>query len=303
MKRQINAFIAYTILALLYVVINFVMPISHATETAYHLNNTQYRMLTFSLILPLLGIWFAAFYGYAKLSIYVAVLKNTAEGKGFAAITTGVMWLAWGLPIAAIISALLGGIAVHAPQLHDAFVIINNYVNLAVTLAAFTFISRGTRRLTEISNLHPSRRGVQGLMLGFISLGVLYCYLTIRSIETHMPSQNPYHMPMWLILLTIIVPYLYAWFMGLFSAYEISLYSKNMKGVLYKQALGLLAVGISAAIISSIIIQYVSSISPHLAGFALGYIVMIIYLLLLVYSVGYILIAIGANKLRKIEEV
>lgn len=303
MKKQLNSFSIYVILSALYVLLNLLIPVSKVTENAYHLSSVQVRILTFTYILPILGIWFAAFYGYEKLRRYSAVLKNTTEGRGFAEITKGTMWLAWGLALSAILSTILTGIARKEPNWHSAFIIINNYASLVVSLGAFTYISSGTRRLTDSAKLHPTRRGVQGLMLSFIMLGVFYCYFTIHSIEAHTGLQNPFHLPLWLILLTIIVPYLYAWFMGLFAAYEISLYSKNVKGVLYRQALSLLALGISAAIVASIIIQYVTSLSPRLSHFTLGYLLVVIYLLLLAYSAGYILIALGANKLKKIEEV
>ena len=300
MKKQLNTFSTYLILAVAYILLNLLIPVSKATELAYHLNGTQVRVLTFTYILPILGIWFAAFYGYEKLRRYSELLKKTTEGSGFAEITMGTKWLAWGLPLSAILSTILTGIARQEPHWHSGFIIINNYVALLVSLGAFTYISSGTRRLTDSTKLHPTHHAVQGLMLSFITLGVLYSYFMIHSSEA---AQNPFHLPLWLILLTIIVPYLYAWFMGLFAAYEISLYSRNTKGVLYRQALSLLALGISAAIIASIVIQYVTSISPRLSHFTLGYLLIVIYLLLLAYSAGYILIAIGANKLKKIEEV
>lgn len=104
-------------------------------------------------------------------------------------------------------------------------------------------------------------------------------------------------------MFTIIVPYLYAWFMGLMSCYEIIMYSQRIKGLLYKRALNRLAGGIGAVIGSSIFIQFINVVYAYKTNSSLGPLLILIYLLLVVEAIGYILIANGAKNLKRIEEI
>jgi hypothetical protein len=142
-------------------------------------------------------------------------------------------------------------------------------------------------------------------MLVFVVGGVLYCYLTFRRFDPSSlgSTNNPYALPIWLMLLTVIIPYLYAWFVGLLAAYEITTYTKQVRGVLYKQALHLLVIGLLAVIIGSITLQYVSSVAPAAGHLTLNYRLLLITLFRVVDGIGFVLIAIGALRLRKIEEV
>jgi hypothetical protein len=93
------------------------------------------------------------------------------------------------------------------------------------------------------------------------------------------------------------------WFIGLFAAYEIHLFRKTVRGILYKKGLELLSIGIGMAVLSSISIQYLTSLLGRLNRLSLSTTLLIIYSLLVWLAAAYILIALGAKKLRKIEEV
>ena len=301
MKRLVRPYLSYGILAVLYVLLNlFITP--NAATRQYNLSVDEYRIMITTIILPVVAIWFAAFYGYEKMRAYAQAIRKSPEGPAFSDMANGAAWLAWSLPIPAIISTILLGVGPNHVTLHSAAIIINNYLAIAFALVIFTVIGRATRKLSEVGRVRPTLFGTQVMIGSFVVLGVLYCYFTLHNIEPHVVT-NPYHLPLWLILLTVIIPYLYAWFMGLLAAYEISLYSKKSKGIFYRQALHLLSLGVVIVILASIMIQYLSSISPRLSHLRLNSYLIIIYLLLIVYSLGYILIALGAKKLKRIEEV
>jgi hypothetical protein len=134
---------------------------------------------------------------------------------------------------------------------------------------------------------------------------VLYCYLTFRQFNPGSlgSTHNPYFLPIWLLLLTVIIPYLYAWFVGLLAAYEITSYSQQVRGVLYKQALHLLVGGLVAVIAGSILLQYISSVDPSPGHLVLDYRLLLVVLFRIVIGIGFVLIAAGANRLKRIEEV
>ena len=134
-----------------------------------------------------------------------------------------------------------------------------------------------------------------------IVISVMYCAVTLNAVEDLNP--NPYRLPLWLILLTIIIPYLYSWMMGLFAVFEISQYRRVVRGVIYKDGLRLIATGTTCAIIASVALQYLTSSSPYLRLINLNSRLVISYVILITFAIGFILIAIGASKLKKIEEV
>jgi hypothetical protein len=64
-----------------------------------------------------------------------------------------------------------------------------------------------------------------------------------------------------------------------------------------------LSYGLLGVIAASIFIQYLTSLSGRLLHWHLSSLLGLIYLLLIIEAVGFVVIALGAKKLQKIEEV
>lgn len=300
-----HAFASYLVLVLAYIVLNILLPVDHATLHRYHLSVTQYHELILGIILPLLVIWFTAFFGYERIRQYREAVQGSPEEPAFHHLTRGFGWLAWGLPITSIISVILNSIAVGTPWFKGPAVITDNYISLAVAVGAFHFISIGTHHFNHLAQRRrQSSIPPRVFIIFFIFLVVSYCFLISRSLaRNHAGGIDPYHLPDWIVMLTLVAPYLYAWFLGLWSTIEIGRYQTTVSGVLYKRALRYLASGIGVVILTYIAIQYISSASYRLTGMTLNSVLAIIYALLILYALGFILIASGAQKLKKIEEV
>jgi hypothetical protein len=73
--------------------------------------------------------------------------------------------------------------------------------------------------------------------------------------------------------------------------------------VLYKQALHFLVAGLLAVIAGSIMLQYVSSVAPTPGHLVLNYRLLLITIFRVVDGIGFVLIAAGASRLKKIEDV
>jgi hypothetical protein len=305
MKRLGRDLSAYCLLSLLYLILVIILPANKTAMHLYHLSVLEYHVLLFIVVLPLIAIWFTAFYAYTKLRQYSASISKTTEGTNFGLLTTGTRWLAWGLPIPALISLVLNAIANTYSGFHATDVIIVNYISLLVPLVAFSLISNGSRGLVDVARQRISTNGAKLLTLLFMILGVFYCYLTFRHLNLASlgNANNQFYLPISLLLLTIVIPYLYIWFIGLLAAYEISQYGKNSRGLLYRQPLRVLASGFVAVIASSIALQYLSSVEPRTGHLSLNSALAITYMIRIVAALGYILIAIGARRLKKIEEV
>jgi hypothetical protein len=301
MRKLPKTLAAFTILSLIYVILGATLPPNSPTVQTYHLSVTEYHVLTVLVSIPLIAVWFAAFYGYARLQEYVALVDKSADGPALGRIATGLKYLAWGLPISSLLTAILGGIVHSHPGLTNAAFIIIHYVPVIVSLIAFAYIGNGSRALIDLLKHRASLYLNRWFLVALTIIGVLFSYFTIQTGQLHTP--NAYYLPMWLILFTIVVPYLFAWFMGLIAAYEIYFYSRNTKGLLYRRALWLLAVGILITILTSIMFQYLQSDTTRLRRITFNWFFLGVYVLLLLYATGFLMITAGVKKLRKIEEV
>lgn len=305
LKRFSSPLNSYIILTVLFFLLIAVVPVSTTAMHNYNMSAQQYRILLFMVELPLAFVWFAAFYSYAKLNDYAKIVSKTAEGHGFERLALGSKWLAWGLVLPTIISLATNGFANNHTGFHSAAIIVVNYLNVIFPIIAFSLISQGSHMLTVSQRLRPALLSIRLMMLAFIILGVVFCFLTFLHLDLHNPSSslNPYYLPIWLLIFSVIIPYLYAWFVGLFAAQELILVARNVKGVLYRQALQLVASGVGLVVVSSIGVQYLRSVVPRTGHLALNTVLVTTYLIYLVLVLGFVLISMGANRLKKIEDI
>jgi hypothetical protein len=296
---------ALAVFTLLYLVSIFWLPASHNTLQLYNLSSANYHVLLLIIALPLLIIWLGAFLSYSLLRAYARSVRRTAEGVHYDQLARGAAWLAWSLPISTLSSMWLNAIANKSPGFHPAAIIIANYINLVLPLVAFTLINDAARGLFNHAKLSYRLGSSRALTLFFAVAGVLYCYLTFRhfDLSSLASSHNPYFLPVWLMVLTVTIPYLYTWFVGTMAAYEIMLFSRKVRGVFYRQALHLMAIGLITVIASFIAQQYLNSVVPRVGYLVLDYRLALILVLRVITGIGFAMIAMGAIRLKKIEEV
>jgi hypothetical protein len=284
----------------LYIILIFSLPVDQTAKN-FDLEPLQYRIVRLAVSIPAMLTWLAAFAGYGMLRQYTAAIRRTPDGPHFELLTKGAGWLAWSLPVPIITALILRSL----PGMQTPAVIIINYVSLLLPLIAFSLIGTATRGLANSTPLKLNLANARLIMLVFLALGVTYCWLIFRQFNPSSlgSSDNPYFMPAWLVVVTLIVPYLYAWFAGLLAAYEISLYSRQVSGVLYRQALRLLAGGLIIVIIGSIGLQYLSAVQVLAGKLMLDYRLLVIWLFRLITIGGFVMLFVGAARLKKIEEV
>jgi hypothetical protein len=212
----------YLIFAVVFLLLIIFLPANRAFLDAYHLTSKQYHGLLFLAELPLLAVWFGAFLGYAKLEEYAFTLIGTKEGDAYARMSAGAKWLAFGIALPTIVFFVFSSFAGNHPAWQSAAIILSNYVGLALSLTAFLKMSEGTRKLRLTRKIHQPASAIRWLQLLFAVLGALYCLLIFRQLDLSSlgSTNNPYYLPVWLLVLTLIVPYLYAWFLGLLTAFD-----------------------------------------------------------------------------------
>ena len=288
------------ILVLIYAMLTLLPAPTQETLQRYNLSETSARLLNITIIVPIAGIWFAAFYGYSKLSAYHSLIANSKDGQQIAKLKRGLFWLAASLPVSAIAAQTLELIAIKNPELTNFSIIFKNYISLVLPIVAFLLVSAGARGLVELSKKRSPQLALNATVLLALLLGGIYIYLAARA-----PGlvTDEYKMSFGQIMMTIVVPYTFIWFLGLYAAYEIYFYSRNVTGALYRESWRLMAGGLMAVIIFSILLQYLGTLSSQLEAMSLQGLLLLIYLLLAFWGASYILVAAGAKRLTKIEEV
>lgn len=299
MKLRSKLFYAYLLFLGVYAAFTLFPAPSQAVLLHYNLSPTDLRVIYVTLILMLAGIWFAGFYGFAKLNEYTSLISRDKDGRQAAKLTKGVFFLVMWLPVSTTLSAILNFFAQRHPDLLPTFTVIENYVGLALPLLGFVFISKGAHGLNRLIRERPSYKVMHGLVILVIYLGIIYCRLVVSTDQ----RDAVYHLSLWWILLTIAAPYIYMWFTGLISAYQIYHYQQKVTGIVYRRAWTLLALGIGWLITSSIGFQYLNTLTARLQGWSIYALLALVYGVLIVLAAGFIFIAVGARKLRKIEEV
>jgi hypothetical protein len=133
-----------------------------------------------------------------------------------------------------------------------------------------------------------------------VVVGVFYSYLVVN---TDNRLLSLYHLPLVVVLLTLVIPYIYMWYTGLLAAYKLYLYRQKVAGIVYRKSWGMLAFGISVIIGIQIVLQCIVTLTTQVNKLSLGWLLIFIYALLILIAIGYALIARGAKDLQKIEEV
>lgn len=292
----------FIILILLYATVTLLTPADPAVLAKYNMTQDQARLLSLTIVIPLTAIWFTGFYGFSRIKQYARSIIDTREGNAMNQIANGIMIQVLGLPATATVSALLSYVALENPDLLPMSTIMRNYVSLIPPIIAFYFIAKGAELLYN-SIKHKRPINFKPWVIAFIIVSAVYSWIIISQPVNTVTGDAVYYLPGWLIIFTLAIPYLYVWFQGSQAAYQINSYQKDVRGVIFKKALRYLAAGITAIIALSMAIQLLTTTSARLNRLNLTPLLAIIYLLVLFYAVGYVLIALGAKKLKKIEDV
>lgn len=290
----------YSLLVLVYAIVSLFIPLNHDTRATYELSMVQAHAVSLIAAIPLFVIWFAAFYCYGRLQRYADTVRDSREGKAFRNIADGVTLLSWGLVIESFASLLLGALADHTSAMVAAAAIIQNYVTLVFPVVAFLLIGTGTQRLLALKRARLGHVGMRLLILLSASIAAIYSYLILHLMD----HGQIYHLPVILLLVTVVIPYLFAWFSGLLAAFEMLVHARGTHGLLYKRGLDRLAGGLIVLIITSIVMQYINSaLLSNLGAVSIGTVLVVDYLLLMGIAIGYILMISGIRRLQRIEEI
>lgn len=297
--RNNRLLILFVLLLLVYVAAELSTPIDAGTLSRYNLSEAKARGLTIGLIVPVVLIWSLAFYGFSKVRGYAQRLGTHKDGNGFLLISQGLMWLAISMALRSALSSGFDYVTIDYPQLEAAANIITNYLNVGLAVLSYYLISKGAFELTGMVKLKSSLTRQHYWVVLSALLSSLFTFLVMNR---PIGEQRVYYLPNMVIILTIVVPYIYAWYRGFVGAYHLAQYRRRVKGMLYKKALDLVTGGVLITILGSILLQFLLAISANLTSLNLTPLLLFIYVLVLIMGGSFFLIALGARNLQKIEE-
>lgn len=290
-----------------YMILTFGVPSDADWLERLGLSDLQFRLIRLTLALPLVMIWFLAFYGSATFKAYALKIIGSPDGRAFNVLANGLMVLALALPVSSITSATLRYLSRMHPEFTAAAVITNRYISLGLAIIAFVLIHRGAKSLVALTAKKSAGSTYVWSVIAALTIGGPYTYLIITNSANSIPDPSIalaiYYLPAWLVVATIVTPYVWVWYLGIKSAVFILFYKKHIQGLVYRQALGRLAAGIGIVVGGSIVVQLLTPLSSQLVNWGLGSLLTLVYLLVVIVAIGYVLIALGAKRLKKIEDV
>ncbi len=290
---------------LIYIGQAFVMPVSSGTLQRFHLTEFQYHETLLAVAIPYVIIWSIALVGYLRLKAYCAALGKSKDGQAFEYLTKGMFWFTLWLPLSTLIG-VYGEYAYHdhvdfTPNIVRMIV----YANIILLVPPFLYVYRGSTELLKVAKTKVPNPTFKST-IGFITFASMYTFVVMhdsaRQIAVNANTPATYYLPDWLILLTVVIPRLLLWYLGVLAVQNILLYRNKVKGIIYRKALQNLATGIGAVTILIIVLRCVQSLNNPLSKLSLAALLLIVYGLFILMAVGYILVSKGAKELLAIEE-
>jgi hypothetical protein len=295
----------FLVSSVIYLIQTALVKPDQATLDKYHLTAGGAALLSLTIAIPYLVIWFVALAGYLRFRLYTDKIAQSKDGNAFGIMAQGILLLALWLPLSAVLGNLTTQYYRSHPQATEIMVNINNSANLIILFASFALLSRGASKLLPLIRRTHSSVPTSGV-IATICFSAVYMFLVFhdpsRQFPTHDVPVASYYLPVWATLITIVIPRLIMWYLGARAVYILFLYRNKVKGKLYKQALKNLARGLGIVVLISIILRFFQSLATALNDLPIGAILLIIYALLIIIAAGYVLIAKGAKRLQLIEE-
>lgn len=303
MIKKRTYYTGFIIWSLIYITGILIAP---AAPNRFNLTAAKTKLLQITIALPVVLIWGAAIYGAERFKNYTSGIKYEKDGSALDRVALGLIVLI-GSVMSSGISGILRPWAIRDGWLKT-FTIIFNYLQVLLPLIAFYIMFKGSSELKKLV-VRKKENILSWLPVTLIIIVVGALYITVLlsyAYKNTTPDPSKYssfYLSDPLIILTLALPYLLGWALGIKSTMNIAAYQKKVKGLIYKSALKRLVVGLYTVIGFAIILQLLTAFSTFFAKAGLGSILLIIYMIIIIYSVGFIIIASGAKRLGNIEKV
>lgn len=296
----------YQILTLWVVVYLIAIMVAPLAPNRFNLSAAKTHLVLLSFAVPQIIIWIMATRGMQRFKSYTNRIKKHKDGKSFDLVSTGLALLVINV-VSLSLTQMVRPWALKYNFL-PIFTPSYNYLEVLIPLVAFIYIYLGTQGLLKLTA--KKQPETSSWILVLIVVGALAAIYSqkIFNYQYRNNTPNPYqfssfYLPDPLILLTIALPYLVGWAIGIKAALNIVLYAKSVKGKIYRNSLHNLSMGIVWAIAFGVFVQLFFAFSTYLAKARLESIYIFVFLLLAMFGLAFQYISSGSKKLLTIEEV
>jgi hypothetical protein len=300
MNTRKKYYVLFIVASLIYIIATLVAPL---TPNRFNLTTAGSHMLQIAIALPIVLIWAVAVYGAERFNSYSKSIRRHPDGRALDMIARGLTIL-----VASYIGTSLFG-RLRPWAFRDGwlptYTIVANYLAVVFALVAFGYMYRGSVQLRRLIKAKDKGAKTAVVAVTLTAISVLYLIVLLnydyRGSTPDATKYSSFYLPDWLILLTLALPYLIGWGLGIAAALNIGSYQRHVKGVIYQSALYRVIVGTLTVVVFSIVLQILIVFSTYFAKAGLADILLIVYLIILMYAAGFLIIASGTRKMTAIE--
>ena len=310
-KQKPSSLLAYGSLCLLWAGATglSVVTTTGVTAARIRLSAAQVRIVDIVFAAPLLLIWLAVLFAALSMWRYSRMIAGAKESAGFRYLSYGIFVLLTGLIAGSYLGGLQQLVSRHAsdPQaVKTAYVVINNYVSVVSALAMYALLLHGSQLLLKTLGKHISvGKKLIPIVAGFVALTAAYLWLIHSNPASRVslsPGTNPtFGLPYWLIVLTVALPLVVSWVLGVAALIGLYQYGRRTPGIVYQILFKKLVVGMTLLIGLTIALQLFTQLYTLYADSTLSFLLGIIVVIYLLLTYAFLLIAQGAAKLNAIE--
>lgn len=305
MKRIVA--VVYLPITVIYLTLSYIYPTDPVTRVDHHLTLAEARVFAISMAITYIFIWILAFYAARELIAYSQSIKQYKDGDAFSMLASALLVIAVYLPFRTISKILLNYLAHLHPAFTQTSYLLITYINVLFPLAIYAYISIGGARLFSMVRSKVPLQHVCALALLLCMVAATYCYVAFSTSVKLTPSNwfvtIDYHIAAPLRIYTVVVPHLFMWAIGLIGTYQLYFYQRHIQGIIYKNSLMMLSVGLTLQIITTIVVQYLIVIAATIERLPVGVMLLLSVILLSTVIGAYIMIVKGINRLRVFEEL
>jgi hypothetical protein len=270
---------------------------------AHSISPTAIDFVRITVLVLILVIMLLAARGATAFKSYAIMIAGSKEGQAIDLIADGLLLTLSYFLITTIFGALLP-FYTQSPG-YNALVVIRDHIPVVISLAAYFVIYRGSDQLRRVAKFETWTRGAAFVMVAFMVFSFVFV-LEYTRFQAPPPIADEATamtiLPLNLLLFTLILPFLLAWFLGILATINIFKFSNQVQGKLYRLALKDLIKGLWFVIILSMLIQFLSLSDKYLVTLKLPILFGIIYVLLILYGIGFMFVRAGAKRLSALEE-
>jgi len=293
------------LLILIYCYLSFFAPQNLFANT-FSLNQLQVFFLKFIIAISFITTWILAVYGLSILHRYITLAKEKENPviPLLRSLRTGLIWIVLGSIFFGFVGVIKSYFIPNTAVVH-LFTIVANYLLVFPFLIGFITMYRGAlifQSTTEMSTHKHSSYLSNSIMVFIISLFYIFLIFTnpSRQFSFDPAVSATYYLPDVLILSTIVLPTIIAWWLGFYASFTISNLIPYLSHTEIFKGITRILYGIWSIIFTSIIIQALTSFGEaRLNAIGLGALLLLIYVSVFLQGIGYLFVALGSNVLQK----